>query len=82
VKHPILAAIGKKHGKSPSQVALAWLARQDGVATIPKAASEAHCRANLEIFDFTLDDADLAEIAKLNGKSRVWLPPWGPNWDD
>jgi len=83
VKNPVLAAIGKKHGKSASQVALNWLARQDGVATIPKASSEAHCRANLEIFDFDLSPDDLAEIATLAGKNaRVWLPPWGPSWDD
>ena len=82
VKNPVLAAIGKKHGKTASQVALAWLARQGGVAAIPKASSEAHCRANLEVFDFALDEDDLARIATLNGKSRVWLPSWGPNWDD
>jgi 2,5-diketo-D-gluconate reductase B len=82
VKNPVLASIGKRYGKTASQVALNWLVRQDGVATIPKASSEAHCRANLEVFDFTLSADDLSEIATLNGKSRVWLPSWGPNWDE
>jgi 2,5-diketo-D-gluconate reductase B len=80
VKHPALAKIGAKYGKSASQVALAWLVRQDGVVTIPKASSEAHARANLDIFDFTLAPEDLAEIAKMERNSRVWEPSWGPSW--
>jgi 2,5-diketo-D-gluconate reductase B len=82
VKHPLLAAIGKKYGKTASQVALNWLVTQDGVAAIPKASSEAHCRANLEVFDFDLGARERAEIAKLANNSRVWLPSWGPSWDD
>jgi 2,5-diketo-D-gluconate reductase B len=82
VKNSVLAAIGKKHGKSASQVALNWLVTQDGVAAIPKASSESHCRANLEVFDFELSAGERAEIAKLDENSRVWLPSWGPSWDD
>jgi 2,5-diketo-D-gluconate reductase B len=82
VKNPVLAAIGKKHGKTASQVALNWLVTQDVVATIPKAASEAHCRANLEVFDFELTADERAAIAQLANNARVWLPSWGPRWDD
>jgi 2,5-diketo-D-gluconate reductase B len=79
---PTLAAIGKKYGKSASQVALAWLLRNDGVAVIPKASGEAHLKANLDVFDFELSPDDLAAIAKLDSRSRVWEPSWGPRWDD
>jgi len=81
VKNPVLAKIGAKYGKSASQVALNWLVRQDNVATIPKASSPAHCKANLEIFDFEITAEEVAEIAKLDAKSRVWQPSWGPRWD-
>jgi 2,5-diketo-D-gluconate reductase B len=64
---PELKATGKKHGKTPAQVALRWLIQQDGVAAIPKAAGEKHLRENLEIFDFTLDAADLKLLAALRG---------------
>jgi diketogulonate reductase-like aldo/keto reductase len=64
--HPVLARTGTKHGKSASQVALRWLVQQDGVAAIPKASREPNLRANMEIFDFTLDAADLAELASLS----------------
>ena len=79
---PTLAAIGRQYGKSASQVALAWLLRNDGVAVIPKASSEAHLAANLEVFDFELSAEDLARIANLDTRSRVWEPSWGPRWDD
>ena len=63
----VLKAIGLVHGKTPAQVALRWLVQQDGVAAIPKAASEANARANLDIFDFALT-AD--EMARIDGLAR------------
>jgi 2,5-diketo-D-gluconate reductase B len=63
--HPVLTRIGGKYGKSASQVALRWLIQQEGVSAIPKASREPHLRANLEIFDFTLDADDLAALAAL-----------------
>ena len=64
--HPVLARIGSKHGKSASQVALRWLVQQDGVAVIPKASREPHLRANMQLFDFSLDEADLRELASVS----------------
>jgi len=81
-KEPALAAIGRKHGKSGPQVALRWLMQQDGIVAIPKAGSEAHARANLEIFDFALDANDMAAIDALPAHERVIDPGWGPAWDD
>ena len=79
--NPTLGAIARKHGKSPAQVTLRWLVDQDGVAAIPKAASEAHCRANFEIFDFALSDEDRAAIDDLRGTRRMVSPEFAPDWD-
>jgi diketogulonate reductase-like aldo/keto reductase len=68
--HPVLKRIGAKHGKSASQVSLRWLVQQEGVAAIPKASREPNLRANLDVFDFSLDAADLAEIGSLSSQSR------------
>ena len=62
-----LIEVGKKHGKTPGQVALKWLIRQEGLAAIPKAAGEKHLRENLELFDFDLDPADLKLLTGLQG---------------
>ena len=67
--NPELEAIGKKYGKSVAQVALRWLT-QRGVIIIPKSVHVERMEQNLNIFDFTLSDEDMAEIAKLDtGKS-------------
>jgi 2,5-diketo-D-gluconate reductase B len=64
-RHPVLARIGARYGKSAAQVALRWLVEQDGVATIPKASGERNLRANLDLFDFSLDAEDSATLASL-----------------
>lgn len=68
-ENPVLAAIGAKYGKSVAQVALRWLT-QRGVIIIPKSVKIERMRQNLDIFDFTLSDDDMAAIAALDtGKS-------------
>ena len=67
--NPELEAIGNKYGKSVAQVALRWLI-QRGVIVIPKSVHIERMEQNLNIFDFTLSEEDMAEIAKLDtGKS-------------
>jgi diketogulonate reductase-like aldo/keto reductase len=67
---PALAEIGERHGKTPVQVVLRWHVQQ-GLVTIPKASHPDRLRANLDVFDFTLTDADLAAIATLATGTRV-----------
>ena len=63
--NPILTQIAQKHGKSVAQVVLRWL-NQRSVAIIPKSVKVERMLENREIFDFTLDEQDLAQIATLN----------------
>jgi 2,5-diketo-D-gluconate reductase B len=76
-----LVEIGRKHGKSAAQVALRWLVGQPGVVAIPKGRSAEHIRDNLEIFDFELDEEDLAAIADLERGERLIDPEQAPRWD-
>lgn len=67
--NPVLEAIGKKYGKSVAQVALRWLI-QRGVIIIPKSVHMDRMKQNLDIYDFTLSDEDMAAIGRLDtGKS-------------
>ena len=69
--HPVLTKIGEKHGKSAAQVALRWNV-QRGVTVIPKSVHRERMEQNLSIWDFTLSDEDMAEIAKLDiGHSEI-----------
>ena len=80
---PVLRRIGERHGKNPGQVALRWLLQQDGVGAIPRSAREAHAKANLEIFDFALSDAEMAEVFALARPGGRLVNPGGlaPAWD-
>jgi diketogulonate reductase-like aldo/keto reductase len=59
-----LVEIGERYYKTPVQVVLRWHVQQ-GVVVIPKASHVDRLRQNLDIFDFTLSDDDLARMATL-----------------
>ena len=69
--HPVLTEIGKQYGKTAAQVALRWNV-QRGVVVIPKSTHKERMEQNMDIWDFSLTDADMAEIAKLDlGRSEI-----------
>ena len=65
VKNDVLAAIGAKYGKTAAQVALRWLT-QRGIVAIPKSSHKERMAQNIDVFDFTLTDDDMAQIAQMN----------------
>lgn len=77
--HPILTEIGQKYGKTPAQVALRWNV-QRGVVVIPKSIHRNRIEQNIDIFDFSLNESDMAEIAKLDiGHSEI-VDHFDPNF--
>ena len=65
--NPVLARIGAQYGKSAAQVALRWLV-QRGIVAIPKSTHKERMAENIDIFDFSLSDADMQAITPLNQK--------------
>lgn len=72
IEEPVFRELGKKYGKSPAQVILRWHT-QMGFVVIPGSRNVAHIRDNLDILDFTLTDAEMNEIAKLNKGVRYYI---------
>lgn len=69
--HPVLTTIGQKYGKTAAQVALRWNL-QRGVVVIPKSTHKERMEQNMDVWDFALSDADMAEVAKLDiGHSEI-----------
>ena len=66
--NPVLAAIGEKHGKKPGQVILRALMHKD-VIVIPKSVRRARMEENFDVFDFSLDEEDMAAFAALDDGS-------------
>lgn len=69
---PALRQLAARRGISPAQLALAWVLRQDGVFTIPKAGNAAHIRDNRAALDLALTAEECAAL------DQAFPPPYGP----
>ncbi len=63
-QNAVLLTIAAKHGKSVGQVVLRYLLLR-GIAILAKTVRPERMAENLAVFDFTLDEADMAAIATL-----------------
>lgn len=70
-REPVFTELGRKYGKSPAQVILRWHV-QFGNVVIPGSTNPDHIRANADIFDFTLTDEEMDEIAKIKKNIRYY----------
>ena len=81
-RNETLRCIGNAHGKSVAQVVLRWLT-QRGIVPIVKSANSQRMKENLSIFDFTLTDAEMEQIAKLDTGHTCFAPrQTGPAVDE
>ncbi|MER6471615.1 aldo/keto reductase [Streptomyces collinus] len=71
---PAIVAIARKHGRTPAQVVLRWHL-QLGNVVIPKSVTPSRIEENIAVFDFSLDDEDLAAIRALNEDRRLGPDP-------
>ncbi len=67
-----LADIGSRYGKTTAQVMLRWNI-QRGVVVLPKSVHRERMIENLNVFDFTLSDEDMAEIAALDTATSAFF---------
>lgn len=74
LEDPKLAAIARKHGKSPAQVVLRWHLDLGNVV-IPKSVTPSRIQENIDVFDFQLDSEDLSAIDSLEAGNRLGFDP-------
>lgn len=67
VNHPLLKQIGEKYGKTATQVALRHTV-QRGITIIPKSDSRGMLIQNIDLFDFSLTDEEMAQVTALDEK--------------
>ncbi|MFC4494833.1 aldo/keto reductase [Streptomyces ovatisporus] len=70
----VVTGIAGKHGRTPAQIVLRWHL-QLGNVVIPKSVTPARMRENLDVFDFELDEEDLAAIGGMETGERVGPDP-------
>ena len=73
----VLQAIGAKYNKSVAQVILRWQL-QRGIVVIPKSTHKERMAENLNVFDFTLTDADMQSIAALDTQTSSFFSHQDP----
>ncbi len=66
LEDPTVKSVAEAHGKSPAQAVLRWHI-QLGNVVIPKSVTPQRIRENLEVFDFELDDGEMAMLSSLSG---------------
>ena len=71
INEPSFTKLAEKYGKSNAQIILRWHV-QSGDVIFPGSRNPAHIRDNFNIFDFSLTDEEMAEIAKLNKNVRYY----------
>ncbi|WP_020662150.1 aldo/keto reductase [Amycolatopsis benzoatilytica] len=71
---PAITEIAGRTGKSAAQVVLRWHLELGNIV-IPKSVTPARIRQNLDVFDFSLSDADLAAIAAADRGLRTGPDP-------
>lgn len=71
---PRLKRIATKYGKTAAQIMIRWTL-QHGVGAIPKSSRPERMKENGSVFDFALDDDDMAKLDALNeGYRTCWDP--------
>ena len=68
LRHPVLAEVAKKHGRTPAQTIIRWHL-DNGLIVIPKSVKPERIHENFDVFGFQLDQDDLARIAELDSAS-------------
>ncbi|VDM47233.1 unnamed protein product [Toxocara canis] len=67
-----IKAIATKHNKTPAQICIRWSIHND-IPAIPKSRQPYRIRENSQVFDFNLDDDDLALLSTLHDSNKKVL---------
>ncbi|MDD3277858.1 MAG: aldo/keto reductase [Lachnospiraceae bacterium] len=70
VEREILRQIGNKYQKTATQIGLRWLVQQN-ISVVPKSINLDHLEKNVDIFDFTLTDTEMATISTMDEHLRT-----------
>ncbi len=73
----VISDIAKKYNKTPAQIMLRWNI-QRGVVVLPKSTHKERMAENINVFDFTLSDEDMAEITALDKNTSSFFSHYDP----
>ncbi len=65
MENPVIAGLAEKYGKNCGQIILRFEI-QEGIVVLPKSTNPGRIAGNLDIFDFNLTDAEMAQIRNMD----------------
>lgn len=72
--NPVIQQIADKHGKSYAQIMLRWCIQQN-LVILPKSKTPSRLQENISIFNFELDNQDMAQLKAQDKDMRTcWSP--------
>jgi diketogulonate reductase-like aldo/keto reductase len=78
LRHPVVAGVAQRVGRSPAQVLLRW-GLQHGLIVLPKSTHAERIAENAALFDFELSTEDMATLDELEeGLVTGWDPRSAP----
>jgi 2,5-diketo-D-gluconate reductase A len=76
---PVIGEVARQVGRTPAQVTLRWHV-QRGDIVFPKSVQRSRMEENFALFDFDLDEQQMATIGGLNRNERTGPDPDSFNW--
>lgn len=70
----VVNEIANEVGKSPAQVLIRW-SLEHGFLPLPKSVHDKYIAANIDVFDFELDDEQMTKLDSLHGVSGLATDP-------
>mgnify|MGYP005783128063 CR=1 FL=1 len=70
-QEPLFTELAKKYGKGNAQIILRWHI-QSGNIVIPGSKNPEHIKSNLDLFDFSLTNEEMAKIAAMDQQKRYY----------
>lgn len=64
LKHPVIATVAEKLGKTPAQVALRW-GLQMGSSVLPKSTKKERIKENFDVFDWCIPDDLMSKFSEI-----------------
>lgn len=72
INEPLFSKLAEKYGKTNAQIILRWHI-QSGNIVIPGSKSREHIKDNFDLFDFSLTDDEMDQIAAMDIKKRYYV---------
>lgn len=65
LSHPVIQRLAEKYGKNAGQIILRFEV-QEGMIVLPKSTNPDRITGNIDIFDFELEESEMAELRRLD----------------